>query len=90
MSQFQKLLISKEKQHKERSKNDVFMSEEFELYDIINYLKIKQSKSKSNDIIIEKSDMINEKFVEYAITSNCLNSMLEMEKVLNNYFIEKP
>ena len=57
------------------------MNQENEPFDIIKNHKYKRYKMKRNDIFIEIINMENEKFVEYAISNNCINSSLEIEKV---------
>ena len=82
VDQFQKLLINKEKQEKKQLRNDVCMDDDIELFDILKSLKNnKKNKKFKNDIFIENVDLDNTKFIEYAISNNCMNSALELEKV---------
>ncbi len=65
------------------------MNLENEPFDIIKILKQKRYKTRKNDILIERVEMDNQNFVEYAISNNCMNSNLEMEKVSINVDLEK-
>jgi hypothetical protein len=65
------------------------MNLENEPFDVIKILKQKRYKSRKNDILIERIEMDNQKLVEYAISNNCMNSNLEMEKVSIKFELEK-
>jgi hypothetical protein len=65
------------------------MNLENEPFDLVKILKQKRYKTRKNDILIEKIEIDNQKLVEYAISNNCMNSNLEMEKVSFSYNLEK-
>lgn len=59
------------------------MNLENEPFDIFKNVRQKRYKTRKNDIMIEIIDMDNQNLVEYSISNNCINSNLEMEKVIN-------